>query len=40
MDIYVKKMSPLPEHIERHPSETTRLLSRDYDQLIALITHA
>jgi hypothetical protein len=40
MKIYVKKMSQLREHIERHPSETTRLLGLDYDQLIELITHA
>ncbi|MEP6541991.1 transposase family protein [Microcoleus vaginatus GB1-A2] len=33
-------MSQLREHIERHPSETTRLLGLDYDQLIGLITHA
>jgi hypothetical protein len=33
-------MSQLREHIERHPSETTRLLGLDYDQLIRLITHA
>jgi|GEM_PF-1293085 len=40
MEIYVKRMSQLREHIERHPSETTRLLGLDYDQLIGLITHA
>jgi hypothetical protein len=40
MDIYVKKTSQLREHIERNPSETTRLLGLDYDQLIGLITHA
>lgn len=40
MDIYVKKTSQLREHIERNPSETTRLLGLDYDQLIRLITHA
>jgi hypothetical protein len=39
MDIYVKKMSQLREHIERHPSETTRLLGLDYDPIIGLITH-
>jgi hypothetical protein len=33
-------MSQLREHIERHPSETTRLLGLDYDELIGLITHA
>jgi len=33
-------MSQLREHIERYPSETTRLLGLDYDQLIGLITHA
>jgi hypothetical protein len=33
-------MSQLREHIERPPSETTRLLGVDYDQLIGLITHA
>ena len=33
-------MSQLREHIERYPSETTRLLGLDYDQLIKLITHA
>ena len=32
-------MSQLREHIERHPSETTRLFGLDYDQLIGLITH-
>ena len=40
MDIYVKKTSQLREHIERNPSETTRLLGLDYDQLIGLTTHA
>lgn len=29
-------MSQLREQIERHPSETTRLLGLDYDQLIEL----
>lgn len=33
-------MSQLREHRERHPSETTRLLGLNYDQLIGLITHA
>ncbi|MBW3586646.1 MAG: transposase family protein [Cyanobacteria bacterium 0813] len=33
-------MSQLPEHIERHSSETTRLLGLDYDKLLGLITHA
>jgi len=33
-------MSQLREHIERPPSETTRLLGLNYDQLIGLITHA
>ena len=40
MEIYVKRMSQLCEHIERHPSETTKLLGLDYDQLIGLITHS
>jgi hypothetical protein len=29
-------MSQLWEHIEKHPSETTRLLGLDYDQLISI----
>jgi len=33
-------MSQLPEHIERHLSENTRLLGLKYDQLLGLITHA
>ena len=33
-------MSQLREYIEKHPSETQRLLGMDYDQLIELITHA
>ncbi|MEG3984669.1 hypothetical protein [Microcoleus sp. D3_18a_C4] len=33
-------MSQLREHIERHPSETTRLLGLNSDKLIGLITHA
>ena len=33
-------MSQLLEYIERHPSETTRLLGLDYDQLIGIITQA
>lgn len=33
-------MNQLLEHIEKHPSETQRLLGLSYDQLIGLITHA
>jgi nicotinamide riboside kinase len=33
-------MSYLREYIEKHPSETQRLLGIDYDQLIELITNA
>lgn len=33
-------MSQLREHREKHPSETTRLLGLDYQQLMGLITHA
>jgi len=33
-------MSQSREYIEKHPSETQRLLGRDYDQLIELITNA
>ena len=33
-------MSQLREYIEKHPSETQRMLGIDYDQLIQLITHA
>ena len=33
-------MSQLREYIERHPSETQRMLGINYDQLIQLITHA
>ncbi|MEG4964579.1 MULTISPECIES: transposase family protein [unclassified Microcoleus] len=33
-------MSQLREYIEKHPSETQRLLGIDYDQLIELITNA
>jgi hypothetical protein len=33
-------MSQLGEYIEKHPSETQRLLGRDYDQLIKLIINA
>jgi hypothetical protein len=29
-------MSQLWEHIEKHPSETTRLLGLDYDQFISI----
>jgi len=29
-------MSQLWEHIEKHPSETTRLLGLNYDQLISI----
>ncbi len=35
-----KNLSQLREYIEKHPSETERLLGMDYDQLIELITHA
>jgi hypothetical protein len=35
-----KNMSQLREYIEKHPSETKRMLGIDYDQLIQLITHA
>ena len=40
MEFYPNKMSQLREHIERHPSETLRLLGLDYDQLIGLIAQA
>jgi hypothetical protein len=33
-------MSQLREHIEKNPSETTRLLGLGYDLLKRLITHA
>lgn len=33
-------MSQLREYIEKHPSETQRMLGIDYDQLIQLITNA
>jgi hypothetical protein len=33
-------MSQLREYIEKHPSETQRLLGIDYDQLMGLITKA
>jgi Helix-turn-helix of DDE superfamily endonuclease len=33
-------MSQLREYLEKHPSETQRLLGMDYDQLMALITQA
>lgn len=33
-------LSQLREYIEKHPSETQRLLGMDYDKLIELITHA
>lgn len=33
-------MSQLREYLEKHPSETQRMLGIDYDQLIELITHA
>ncbi|MFB2975630.1 hypothetical protein [Microseira sp. BLCC-F43] len=33
-------MSLLREYIEKHPSQTKRLLGIDYDQLMGLITHA
>src|SRR4028118_1800975 len=33
-------MSQLREYLEKHPSETQRMLGIDYDQLIGLITHA
>ena len=33
-------MSQLREYIEKHPSETQRMLGIDYDQLIQLITQA
>jgi hypothetical protein len=33
-------MSQLREYLEKHPSETQRLLGIDYDQLIELITYA
>jgi hypothetical protein len=35
-----KNLSQLREYIEKHPSETQRMLGREYDQLIQLITHA
>jgi hypothetical protein len=33
-------MSQLREYLEKHPSETQRLLGMDYDQLMGLITQA
>jgi hypothetical protein len=33
-------MSQIREYIEKHPSDTQRMLGIDYDQLIQLITHA
>jgi len=33
-------MSQLREYIEKHPSETQRLLGIDYDQLMGLIASA
>ena len=33
-------LSQLREYIEKHPSQTQRLLGMDYDKLIELITHA
>ena len=33
-------MSQLREYLEKHPSETQRMLGIDYDQLIELITNA
>jgi DDE superfamily endonuclease/Helix-turn-helix of DDE superfamily endonuclease len=40
MEFYPKNMSQLREYIEKHPSETQRMLGIDYDQLIQLITNA
>ncbi|MDP8933393.1 MAG: IS5/IS1182 family transposase, partial [Cyanobacteriota bacterium] len=33
-------MSRLREYLEKHPSETQRMLGIDYDQLIQLLTNA
>ncbi|WP_293359857.1 MULTISPECIES: hypothetical protein [unclassified Microcoleus] len=33
-------MSQLREYLEKHPSETQRMLGIDYDQLIQLIPNA
>ena len=35
-----KNMSQLREYLEKHPSESQRVLGMDYDQLTELITQA
>jgi hypothetical protein len=40
MKLYQKNMSQLREYLEKHPSETQRMLGIDYGQLIKLLTNA